>query len=400
MSSFLIFVLIPLILSIGLIPALQEDFIQEAEALKSKGNFLTETGSKKVCGDRLCSESSDREKQKYQESEPVFEQIIEAPNDEDRIEYLEVRVAELETQLTKYKAAEDTVQKNLDLFDELDLIAFNNRDMERIAEIHTPDVKVINRDGQVTGPFDPNHKDELLFLFETFPDFSINEHPIRFGQDDWTAGLSISTGTFLNSMELPDGTKIEPTGKSFEVRIVTLAKWEDGRIVKEYLIWDNEDWMRQIGVGELGKSKITEQLETQHLETFDELDFDVFTNQKWDRLKESHSENIIVHWPDGRTTEGIETHIDDLKAMFVYAPDTRVQQHPIKIASGQWTSVIGEIEGTFTEPMPLPDGSTIPPTGKSFKLTMNTVGYWENGVMVEEYLFWDNLEFMKQIGLN
>ncbi len=85
--------------------------------------------------------------------------------------------------------------------------------------------------------------------------------------------------------------------------------------------------------------------------------------------------------------------------MFVYAPDTRIQVHPVKIASGEWTSVIGVIEGTFTEPMPLPDGSSIPPTGKSFKLIMCTVGHWKDGVMDEEYLFWDNLEFMKQIGL-
>ena len=56
MNGLLIFALIPLILSMGLIPALQVDFIQEAEALKSKGNPLTETGSKKVCGDRLCAE--------------------------------------------------------------------------------------------------------------------------------------------------------------------------------------------------------------------------------------------------------------------------------------------------------------------------------------------------------
>jgi len=28
------------------------------------------------------------------------------------------------------------------------------------------------------------------------------------------------------------------------------------------------------------------------LKTFDELDFDVFSNQKWDRLKESHAQNI------------------------------------------------------------------------------------------------------------
>lgn len=30
---------------------------------------------------------------------------------------------------------------------------------------------------------------------------------------------------------------------------------------------------------------------------------------------------------------------------------------------------------------------------------MATIGLWKNGVMVEEYLSWDNQEFMKQIGL-
>jgi len=151
---------------------------------------------------------------------------------------------------------------------------------------------------------------------------------------------------------------------------------------------------------ELEKYQIAEQLATQHIKTFDNLDFDVFTNQKWDRLKESHSEDIIVHWPDGHQTQGIERHIEDLKSMFVYAPDTRIKEHPVRIASGEWTSVIGVMEGTFTEPMPLPDGTTIPPTGKSFKLTMDTVGHWKNGIMDEEYLFWDNQAFMKQIGLS
>jgi hypothetical protein len=61
--------------------------------------------------------------------------------------------------------------------------------------------------------------------------------------------------------------------------------------------------------------------------------------------------------------------------------------------------VIGEMEGTFTQPMPTPDGKAIPPTGKAFKLTMCTVGHWKGGVMDEEYLFWDNATFMKQIGL-
>jgi hypothetical protein len=149
----------------------------------------------------------------------------------------------------------------------------------------------------------------------------------------------------------------------------------------------------------LEQYETAKKIANQQLATFDTLDFDVFTNQKWDRLHESHSHDITVHWPDGHQTKGIEKHIEDLKAMFVYAPDTRIQVHPIKIASGEWTSVVGIMEGTFTKPMPTPDGKTIAPTGKPFKLTMCTVGHWKNGVMDEEYLFWDNQTFMKQIGL-
>ena len=136
------------------------------------------------------------------------------------------------------------------------------------------------------------------------------------------------------------------------------------------------------------------------LKAFDILDFEVFSGQRWDRLHESHAEDIVVHWPDGRTTVGIDVHIEDLKAFFVYAPDTRIETHPIRIGQGEWTGVVGVIEGTFTGRMPIGDGKFIEPTGKPFKLTMATIGHWnEDGVMDEEYLFWDNLAFMKQIGL-
>lgn len=138
---------------------------------------------------------------------------------------------------------------------------------------------------------------------------------------------------------------------------------------------------------------------TKNLANFDTLDFDVFTHQKWDRLAETHASNILVHWPDGHTTTGLDVHTADLKAMFVYAPDTRIEVHSIKLGQGEYTSVVGIIEGTFTQPMPLPNGGAIQPTGKAFKLVMNTVGHWNNGVMDEEYLFWDNQTFMKQLGL-
>lgn len=136
-----------------------------------------------------------------------------------------------------------------------------------------------------------------------------------------------------------------------------------------------------------------------HLTKFDELDFDVFSNQKWDRLKESHAANIKVYWPDGHVTEGIGVHIEDLKKLFVHAPDTRIKEHPIKFGSENYTLVTGVFEGTFTKPMPIGNGKFIQPTGKAFKMPMATVGIWENGVMTEEHLFWDNQTYAKQIGL-
>lgn len=135
------------------------------------------------------------------------------------------------------------------------------------------------------------------------------------------------------------------------------------------------------------------------LATFDTLDFDVFSNQEWDRLSESHAQDIVVTWPDGRETSGIDAHIEDLRAMFVYAPNTSIKEHPVRVCSGDYTAVTGVMTGTFSQPMPTADGNTIPPTGKSFRLTMATIAHWEGTTMDHEWLFWDNHEFMWQIGL-
>lgn len=119
-----------------------------------------------------------------------------------------------------------------------------------------------------------------------------------------------------------------------------------------------------------------------------------------DELKKTHSANVKVHWPDGHVTEGIAKHIEDLKYMFTYAPDTRIKEHPVNIGQGDWTAVYGIMEGTFTQPMKTADGKVIQPTGKSFKLPMATMSHWtKDGTFDEEYLFWDNQTYMNQLGL-
>lgn len=139
-----------------------------------------------------------------------------------------------------------------------------------------------------------------------------------------------------------------------------------------------------------------------NLATFDELDFKVYSQQDWENLHKSHAENILVHYPDGHTTTGIPDHIKELEYLWTFAPDNRIEEHPVRFgtADAEWTAVIGAIQGTFTKPMVLPDGTKVEPTGKKYKLPMATIGHWnKQGQMDEEYLFWDNAEFMKQIGI-
>lgn len=137
-----------------------------------------------------------------------------------------------------------------------------------------------------------------------------------------------------------------------------------------------------------------------NLKKFDYLDFDVIDKQKWDELRLSHTEDVIVTWPDGHETKGIKPHIADLQALFVWAPDLQITDHPIRFGSGSWTAVTGKMSGTFTKPLPIGNGQSIPPTGKRFAIQMVTVGHWvESGKMDHEWLFYDNAELMKELGL-
>jgi len=140
--------------------------------------------------------------------------------------------------------------------------------------------------------------------------------------------------------------------------------------------------------------------ERRNLETFSELDFDVFTHQKWARLGESHAKHIRVHYPDGHYTDGIDRHIEDLKGLFVWAPDTRIESHYLRVVRDGLTAVAGVQQGTFTRPMPDGRGGFIQPTGKKYAVNIATIGLWnKRGTMDEEFLFWDNEAIAKQIGL-
>jgi len=137
-----------------------------------------------------------------------------------------------------------------------------------------------------------------------------------------------------------------------------------------------------------------------NLKRFDQLDFDAYSQRKDMKLfREIHCPDVKVVFPNGRTTHGIDQHVADINGLFNGTPDSRITAHPIAFGSGDWTATTGVLEATFSEPMKLPDGKSISPTGKKVKMPMATIARWKDGCIAEEHLFWDNAEYMKQLGL-
>lgn len=137
-----------------------------------------------------------------------------------------------------------------------------------------------------------------------------------------------------------------------------------------------------------------------NLDTFDRLDFDAYSERKDMALfKKIHCPDVKVVFPDGRITTGIEQHLKDIEMFFNGTPDARISSHPIAFGSGAWTVATGVMEATFSEPMKMADGKSIPPNGNRVKMPMATIAKWNKGCIAEEHLFYDNAEYMKQMGL-
>jgi hypothetical protein len=123
------------------------------------------------------------------------------------------------------------------------------------------------------------------------------------------------------------------------------------------------------------------------------------SGNKWEELHKSDSPDLKVHWPDGHVTVGLQKHIGDLDSMFAFAPDARIDGEPTKTVNGEWTTVVRVAAGTFTQPLSTPDGKTLAPTGKPFKIWIATITHADNGVVNEEYLFWNDKTLKTQIGI-
>lgn len=138
-----------------------------------------------------------------------------------------------------------------------------------------------------------------------------------------------------------------------------------------------------------------------NMELMQTLD-DAWNNQDWETYNNRHAENTAVSWPgQADPTRGRHDHKAEAIEFFRTFPDNHIDNRPYKVllAQGDWTCSIARFTGTMKGPMKGPDGKEIAPTGKAFEVEFCTVAHWQDGEIVEEKLFYDQVGLMRQIGL-
>ena len=118
-----------------------------------------------------------------------------------------------------------------------------------------------------------------------------------------------------------------------------------------------------------------------NMELMQTLD-DAWNEQNVEVFRARHKPDVIVRWPGNpKPTVGIEDHTQEAYDFWKTFPDQRLANRPYRIffASGDFTCSVARMTGTMKGPMKAPDGSEIPPTGKSVRCRLlhgREVGQW------------------------
>lgn len=95
----------------------------------------------------------------------------------------------------------------------------------------------------------PHRRDTEMFP-TAFPDMTVHNDPydVQLGQGEWTVAIGRLSGTFTGPLVAADGSMIPPTGGSFDTLFTTIARWQNDRMVEEFVLMDFADVLEQVGV--------------------------------------------------------------------------------------------------------------------------------------------------------
>lgn len=115
-------------------------------------------------------------------------------------------------------------------------------------------------------------------------------------------------------------------------------------------------------------------------------------------LREIYSPDVVVTTPDSGTLRGIDQAIEWNQA-FVGAFSERAYHPAHQLETADCAIDQGDFVGTHTNPLQLPDGQSVPPTGKQIRMRAADVAQVRDGKIVRHDFYFDQMDLLAQLGL-
>jgi ketosteroid isomerase-like protein len=111
-----------------------------------------------------------------------------------------------------------------------------------------------------------------------------------------------------------------------------------------------------------------------------------------------YSPNAVAITPDQGEVRGAENIVKYLKEFMDAFPDAEYE-HSYSHESGNTAIDEGYLVGTHSGPLASPTGESVPATGKRIRARSCDIASVENGVITSHRFYFDQLEFLGQLGL-
>jgi ketosteroid isomerase-like protein len=123
-----------------------------------------------------------------------------------------------------------------------------------------------------------------------------------------------------------------------------------------------------------------------------------FSTKDYDALREVYAPDVVATTPDAGTLHGIDALIEWNRALDEAFPDMHYLLSAAHEA-GECAIDQGDVVGTHTGPMTLPNGETVEPSGKEVRVRCVDIATVRDGKIVRHDFYFDQLELMAQLGL-
>lgn len=111
-----------------------------------------------------------------------------------------------------------------------------------------------------------------------------------------------------------------------------------------------------------------------------------------------YAADAVAIAPDGQEYQGPEAIVTYMQEFFAAFPDAKYESLGAwEIGDTAWDE--GRFSGANTGPLAMPDGSTLPATGKTVTMRGADVVTVEDGLITSHRFYFDQMSFLAQLGL-